>query len=69
MTDRIIELADERKEFVALEDGYSYYWPKEGGALSTNDLRVLADELDRRNAPWDKVVKDYFKDTKDVEGM
>ena len=58
----IIEIADERKEFVTGDDGYVMYWPNKqfGGGLSAHNLRELADELDRRNADWDKEIEDYF---------
>lgn len=51
---RIIQIADERGEFVRLEDGYLYWWPSKdaSGALSEDMLRALADELERRNADW-----------------
>ena len=41
-----------------LEDGYQYFFAnKDRGALSANALRVIADELDRRNFLWDKQVR------------
>ena len=46
-----------RNEIGPLEDGYQYYWPNGGGAISASQLREIADELDRRNAEWDKQVK------------
>ena len=56
---RVIAMAEERKEFVTLEDGYVYYWPEGSphGAFPAVALRLLADELDRRNAEWDKQVQ------------
>jgi hypothetical protein len=69
MTD-IAKLATERGEFVVGDDGYYVYWPTTepyqhadggwtggGGSYTAADLRSLADELDRLNAPWDKVVQ------------
>lgn len=62
----IIELAEERGEFVKLEDGYVYWYPK-GGAISSYRLRAMADELDRRNADWDKTVEQMWREIKDDE--
>lgn len=60
-TARIIAMTDERKEFIHLEDGYLYFAPDGShGALSPWALRALADELDRRNAPWDAQIEQYF---------
>lgn len=58
----VVETAAERGEFVTLEDGYLYYWPnKENlGALDSSTLRLLADELDTRNKPWDDKINEYF---------
>lgn len=47
--DHIIKLANERDEFIQLEDGDFYYWCQSVGAINATDLRILADELDRRN--------------------
>ena len=65
MSDRIIKLADERGEFQALEDGFVYYWPSSGGAISARQLRLLADELDRRNADWERQINDEIGPTND----
>lgn len=51
----LIELA--AVDFVTFDDGYIYWWPDVRGGLSAHDLRVVADELDRRNAEWDKEVQ------------
>lgn len=65
-----VRVAQERNEFVTLEDGYVYWWPTlqavqhpgggttgGGGALSAHELRAIADELDRRNAAWDAQIQ------------
>lgn len=44
-------------EFVALEDGYKYFFPKLGGGLSAFQLRMIAADLDAVNAEWDAQVK------------
>lgn len=60
MTKRIIEIADQRNEFVYLEDGFLYYEPKGSGCISAHELRMLADELDKRNKPYQDELEDYF---------
>lgn len=59
---RVIRLADERNEFVTDVDGYVYWWPDQSpwGHHASFHLRWLADELDRRNAAWDKQITNYF---------
>ena len=55
---RVIAMLDARNEFGPLEDGYIYYFPSPNmGALASYQLRLIADELDRRNAEWDKHVQ------------
>jgi len=45
-------------DYAPLDDGYLYFWPDPAkGALSADNLRGIADELDRRNAPWDAHVQ------------
>ncbi len=53
-------------EFITLDDGFVYYWPAghAGGALSSHQLREIADELDRRNAPWQADINKYFEENK-----
>jgi hypothetical protein len=55
---RIVEAAERGGDFTTLDDGYVYFWPTSScGAFSANDLRILADELDRRNKEWDDTVQ------------
>jgi hypothetical protein len=61
---QIIAMTEERGDFGPLEDGYQYYWSKHG-ALSAWELRVLADELDRRNTLWDADVQKTLAATPD----
>lgn len=56
----IIEVADKDNEFVMLEDGFYYYWPKGKGAIPAYQLRLLADELDKRNKEWNDRINEYF---------
>lgn len=47
----LIELVDEAGDIITFEDGFKRF-----KGLSANDLRVIADELDRRNSEWKSVV-------------
>lgn len=61
MASRIIERANEAGDFVTGDDGYVVFWPTlNKGAFSADVLRELADELDRRNEPWDRQMAEYF---------
>ena len=57
----VVDHAESRNEFVTLDDGYVYYWPTSGGAISAQQLRELATELDRRNKDWDDHINEYFE--------
>ena len=59
-------MADKTNEFVVGDDGYVMYWPSgfAGGAFSAHQLREIADELDRRNAPWQADINKYFEENK-----
>lgn len=43
-------------DFVQLEDGFWYWWPKAGGAVGAHTLREIADLLDARNKEWADVI-------------
>lgn len=60
---RLIRDAENRQEFLTLEDGFVYYCPDPtlSGALPPWVLRALADELDRRNAEWAAVLERYYQ--------
>lgn len=47
-------------DLIRAEDGYFVFWPMHTrGFLRPGDLRIIADELDKRNRLWhDKVVRD-----------
>lgn len=50
-----------QEDFVTLEDGYVYFWAQNRqGALSSANLREIADELDKRNAPLDAEIEAFF---------
>lgn len=57
MTDK--ETIEKLKDcFWIAADGYCYWWPPSGqGCVAAHTLRIIADELDRRNATWDAAVK------------
>lgn len=59
MTD-IFQMAIDRKEIVADMDGFYKYWPEGKGCLTAEDLRILADGLDRLNESWQKQLDEYF---------
>lgn len=63
LTARVIEVADNRREFVQDVDGYVYWWPdgSTNGHLAACHLRILADELDRRNKPWDDYITENLE--------
>jgi hypothetical protein len=56
----IVKVAEERGELMQDVDGFFYYFPKGSGSIPAYQLRQLADELDRRNAPWEKQINEYF---------
>jgi len=60
MTDIIARIPE--SAFVTDVDGFIVFWSARRGGLSANDLRAIADELDRRNAPWAAQIEAYFAD-------
>lgn len=64
----LIALVEKWGEFITLEDGYVHYCPRGNGTVAAWSLRVIADELDRRNAEWDAQVKETLAEkTKRVQ--
>lgn len=49
-----------------LEDGYYHFWAGKG-YLSAEALRIIADELDRRNASWHKQVSEDLEKLNDQD--
>lgn len=44
------------------DDGFVMLWPADiVGGLDAPSLRVLADELDRRNKPWQDKIDEHFQ--------
>ena len=59
---RIIDLCEMRGDFVTEVDGFVYWWPDlVDGHMNSSHLRIIADELDKRNKPMQKSIDDYFK--------
>ena len=63
-----IKIIEERGEFGPLEDGYIYWFPSGNGAVSSDLLRLVADELDARNKEWDEFIREDLKDFNSEEG-
>lgn len=58
----IIKHAEKNSEFVQLEDGFWYYWPKvDKGAISEYDLYCLFEELKERNKKWNDYINEHFR--------
>ena len=59
MSRSIVRLVESRGEFEQLEDGFWYYWPSPNnmGALSSHNLKAIAQELDRRNKEWTEKIE------------
>lgn len=58
----VVKLAELANEFYTDVDGFVYWEPSKvlAGGLNAPQLRALANELDRRNAEWQKTIEDYF---------
>jgi hypothetical protein len=59
---RCMKMSHDRRDFTALEDGFYRYWPKRDslGAIAAHELRWLADELDKMNAPLEEELNNFF---------
>lgn len=49
-------IAASEKHFLEDVDGYLKFFPDGYGMYEAHHLRIIADELDRRNAKWDEHV-------------
>lgn len=66
LKERVLRAAKERKEIYQEVDGFYVWWPDKSpyGFLASCHLRILADELDRLNAPWqEQINKDFLTTT------
>lgn len=69
MTDRAMQHYLERVEsdFITNDDGYEVFWPEgNGGYYASHVLRAIADELDKRNGPYDDMVNEYLESQQEV---
>jgi hypothetical protein len=64
---KLIKHIDDAGDFVVSDDGYIYFFPeKSNGYLSAHQLRFIADELDKRNKPWDDSITEYFNENENT---
>ena len=54
---KVLDCIEARLEFIPGDDGFYIWWPKGYiyGAFTSNNLREIADELDRKNKEWEAV--------------
>lgn len=64
---RLLKKATDREELVTGYDGFVYFWLDRKGALSSLDLRLLADGLDLINQPWNDTIDSFFKERHDAQ--
>lgn len=59
----LIQKIDEEGGFPTIDDGFSVYCPPiTGGIYSANTLRIIANELDKRNVAWQERLTQCFID-------
>ncbi len=59
-------VASAEKDMTKDDGGYVVFWPTANkGCYSAWDLRIIANELDRRNKDWDDYVNSYFTESPD----
>lgn len=58
---RVVDKCHEYNEIGPLDDGFQCFWIKDRGAASAFDLRCIADELDRLNAPLKAELDEHHK--------
>lgn len=62
---RVLQVHEERGDFVTDFDGFVKFWPKGMvGYLESYHLRWIADELDKRNQEWTSTINKYFDEQK-----
>lgn len=69
---RLIQKILQENEIAPLEDGFYYYFlSRAGGGLNSNNLREIADYLDKINERRQKQLDDYFNNMEinDVFGI
>lgn len=56
----VLSMARKHRLISPLDDGFQYFWFKDLRAMTATDLRIVADELDRLNAPLEKQIAEDF---------
>lgn len=60
LRERVIRAAESRDEFIPLEDGFYRWFPRSLGGVSSEELRILADHLDEKNAVMKAELEHFF---------
>jgi hypothetical protein len=58
-------VSDNLGDFIQLEDGLVYFLPPRNLVFAAHNLRILADDLDRRNEKLNTQIEDYFNKKKE----
>jgi hypothetical protein len=48
-------------DLLVCDDGFVKYWPSGPGYLTEHQLRLIADELKKRNAKWKAYLDSFFE--------
>ncbi len=65
MTPKVVEMAYDSGDLCIAEDGFLVFWPLAfHGSFTAQNLRDLADEMDRRNSAWSAQIDEYFSEEK-----
>jgi len=65
---KIISKIEEHGDFITMDDGFVHYYPENSrGSLCEESLRVIADELERRNKTWNENIQEYFSKQEEPE--
>lgn len=59
----IIRTSDELGFFYTADDGFVYFWPNGKGGYDADALRIVANELDCRNADLNERLKQEWLDS------
>lgn len=59
-----------KEDIITLEDGFKYFWPERVlGAMSSSQLRKIADYLDEQNKELEENIEKYFEAQKTNEQL
>jgi len=64
---KFLAKAHENKDIYREVDGFYYFEPNAVGHFTAQQLRWIADELDRMDAPWEKKLDEFFKNEVNVD--